>query len=278
MSEYNRPDASEEMDLFAIVKVLWAARVTVIIITTSVVLAGIAYALLAPERYRAEVIMTSAGQRSAPGALNQLGGIAALAGVSIGSNNLAVPVAVLKSNGLAREFIDEMGIEKDLLRASNKEDADIRDAVLLFDSEIRRVYEDKKSGIVTLTIDWTDPVIAASWANALVARLNDRMRRQALDEAERNVEFLRKEMAGTDLISQQQSIGRVLEAEMQKLTLARGNEEFSLRVLDPATPPKLRNSPRRTLIVLLSGILGFGFAITLVIGRHLIRVNNRASI
>ena len=266
---------SREMDLFEIVRVLRVNLWTVIAVTLATVAIGVAYALLAPEKYRAQVVMTSAGQRSVPSALNQLGGIAALAGVSIGSNNLAVPVAVLKSNGLSREFIEEMKIEEDILSGVDNEDTDIRDAVFIFDSKIRQVYEDKKSGIVTLTIEWTDPVVAANWANGFVARLNDRMRHQALEEAERNVEFLRREMAGTDLISQQQSIGRVLEAEMQKLTLARGNKEFSLKILDPATPPKLRYSPRRALIVMLSGIFGFGMAVTLVIGRHILTMNAR---
>jgi uncharacterized protein involved in exopolysaccharide biosynthesis len=109
---------------------------------------------------------------------------------------------------------------------------------------------------VTLSIRWKDPDTAAEWANVLVQRLNDRLRQQALTESERNVAYLQKEMAATSVVSLQQSMGRVLEGEMQKLMLARGNEEFAFKVIDRATPPKLRESPKRSLIAIVSMLAG----------------------
>ena len=72
--------------------------------------------------------------------------------------------------------------------------------------------------------------IAAAWATDLVARLNDNMRLRALTEAERNVEYLHGEMAATNVATMRESIGSLLETELQKLMLARGNEEFAFRV------------------------------------------------
>jgi uncharacterized protein involved in exopolysaccharide biosynthesis len=43
---------------------------------------------------------------------------------------------------------------------------------------------------------------------------------------------------------------------MQKLMLARGNEEFAFKVIDRATPPKLRESPKRSLIAIVSMLAG----------------------
>ena len=56
----------------------------------------------------------------------------------------------------------------------------------------------------------------------------------------------------TNVVSLQQSIGRVLESEMQRLMLARGNEEFSFRIIDPAKPPKLPSEPKRAQIILVA--------------------------
>lgn len=277
MSENQRAPTSG-LDLFALWELLWKGRWWVIGISTAFVVIGVTYALLATEKFRAEVVLTSAGQRSIPGALNQLGGLAALAGVSIGSNNVAVPVAVLESRGLARQFIEEMKIEDMLLGDDPPEDADVRDAILVFERDVRGVYEDKRTGLVTLTIDWHDPVVAAQWANQLVAGLNERMRRQALDEAERNVTYLRREMASSDVVSQQQSIGRVLESEMQKLVLARGNEEFAFRIVDRATPPKQRYSPKRAVTVLLAAILGFISSVVFLLGRRAFQARIRSNL
>jgi hypothetical protein len=52
--------------------------------------------------------------------------------------------------------------------------------------------------MVTLAIEWTQPEVAAEWANALVQRLNRRLRERALREAETNVAYLQAEMARTN--------------------------------------------------------------------------------
>ncbi len=42
-----------------------------------------------------------------------------------------------------------------------------------FFKKIRSVSTDAKTGMITMTIKWTDPVLAASWANDLVALTNE---------------------------------------------------------------------------------------------------------
>ena len=214
--------------------------------------------------------MTSAGQRSASGALGQLGGLAALAGVNIGSGSSSAPLAVLKSREFAEEFIREQSLEKLLVEDFDdpSKEYDIRDAVKVFLGEVRVVSEDKKAGIVTLSIFWKDPEVAARWANSYVERLNARLRDRAIAEAERNVKFLQGEIARTDVVSMQQSVGRILETEMQKYMLAKGEVEYAYRIVDRAAPPKLRESPKRTLIVLISGFFGSLFAILFVLIKH----------
>ncbi|MEI2420246.1 hypothetical protein V6O07_08225, partial [Arthrospira platensis SPKY2] len=89
-----------------------------------------------------------------------------------------------------------------------------------------------------MIVEWTDADTAAAWATALVRRLNASLRNQAIQESETNIEFLRSELSQTNLVTLQQSIGRLLDSELQKLMLARGNEEFAVKVLDPAHVPK----------------------------------------
>jgi uncharacterized protein involved in exopolysaccharide biosynthesis len=62
-------------------------------------------------------------------------------------------------------------------------------------------------------------------------------------------------------------MGRVLEGEMQKLMLARGNDEFSFKVVDPATPPKLPDSPKRVLVVVATTVAGVLFSFLLLFAR-----------
>ncbi len=231
-------------------------------------LLGLAYALLATERFRAEVLLAPAEEKSLPAIAGQLGSLASFAGISVGGGESVEPIAVLRSRDFARSFIEDLDLLPVLLRdewdavAGTWKDSDpekwpdVRDAVKYFDENVRTVSEDRKSGLVTLSVEWTDPIIAAEWAALLVRRLNERMRGQALAEAERNVRYLREEMAATSVVSLQQSIGRLLETELQKLMLAKGNEEFAFRVIDPASPPKRRSHPKRALTVVAAFLMG----------------------
>jgi uncharacterized protein involved in exopolysaccharide biosynthesis len=133
------------------------------------------------------------------------------------------------------------------------------------------VSEDRKTGLVTLGIAWRDASMAAEWANTMVARLNAQMRARAIADANQNIAFLRQELASTSIVPMQQSIGRLLEAELQKLMLARGNAEFAFRVVDAAQAPKRRSRPQRLLIIAGSLLLGGAAGCGWVIARHYLR-------
>lgn len=266
MENPNPVQYDDEIDLWELWDTIWSGRWLIIAITSLFTLGGVTYALLAPEWYKADVVLAPAdAKKSMSGALAQFGGLASLAGISLPGAGEQEPVAVLKSKEFARAFITDLNLMPVFLKDGEKsgKSLDIRDAVQAFDG-IRIVSEDKKTGLVTLSIRWKDPDTAAEWANLLVQRLNDRLRQQALAESERNVAYLQKEMAATSVVSLQQSMGRVLEGEMQKLMLARGNEEFAFKVIDRATPPKLRESPKRSLIAIVSLLAG-GFLGVLVV-------------
>ena len=146
-----------------------------------------------------------------------------------------------------------------------KPPVDIRDAVDYFDTGVRAIGEDKKSGLITLSVTWTDAALATEWANELVKRANQRLRSQALQESERNIKYLQGEIAATNVTALQQAIGKVIESEMQKLLLARGSEEFAFKVIDKAVQPKKRAKPQRMLVVLGAAVGGALFALFLVL-------------
>lgn len=268
------PESDDQIDLLELWDTLWQGKWLIASITAIVAALSLAYALLATEWYRADVLLTPADVKSTQAlsdqlaGLGSLGGLANLAGISVGARSTAEPLAVLTSRDFTRAFI----VEKNLLpvlfaddwdaeagrwgAADPKDWPDLHDAVKYFDKDVRRVQEDKKTQLVTLSIEWTDPQIAADWANLLVKRLNDQMRQRSLQEAESNVNYLKRELAAADVVTLQQSIGRLLDSEMQKAMLARVNEEFAFRVIDRAEAPKWRSWPKRALIMAFGVIAG----------------------
>jgi uncharacterized protein involved in exopolysaccharide biosynthesis len=143
-----------------------------------------------------------------------------------------------------------------------------------FDTNVRRVTEDAREGLVKLSIRWKDPDTAAYWANLFAERLNDRLRQQAIAEAERSVAYLKKEMTTTSVVSLQQSMGSLLENEMQKLLLAQGQKEFAFKVIDRAVPSKKRDAPKRALVVVISLMAGLLSSVVLLMLRNATRAGN----
>ena len=112
-------------------------------------------------------------------------------------------------------------------------------------------------------MEWRDPAVAARWANDYVALGNDMMRDRAQQEATRNIEYLQKQLAQTNVVEIQQATYRLIEAETKNLMLAHGRVQYAFTIVDPAVPPEMRSSPRRTLLV-ITGIFVGGFIGSLV--------------
>ena len=254
--------------LFEVLLQAWRRRWLVVFVTLLSTAIAVVVALLLPSWYRAEVLLVSANEGTALGLGGEFGGLASLAGIDIGQRDNPEAVAVLRSRDLARRFIEDNDLVREFFadkwdpvarawRSSRLEDQpDIRDAIRFFDRSIRSVSEDRRTQLVTLTIEWKDPQKAAAWANSLVDLLNDDMRTRSLTEAGENIDYLQKELSATTTVALQQSISRLLENELQKVMLARGNKDYAFRVVDRADVPKRKSKPQRTFIALVGTLLG----------------------
>jgi len=280
---------ADHVDIFEVVAILWRRRWLILSIILVFGVTATTYALLAKPWYRADVVVVKARGGALPGGLARLGGLAGLAGIEIGGDSESrEPLAVLKSRDFARQFIEDRDLLPTLFaeqwdsgnerwKSGNSADhPDIRDAVKYFDEVIRTVVEDNNSGLVTLSITWTDPGASAEWANELIVRANLRMQEQALEEAERNVNFLKAQLSSTSVPALQSSVGEVLEREMQQLLLARGNKEYAFKVVDKAFPPKRKVKPRRFMIVGASLLFGALVGVTVAFALNAVERRGRS--
>jgi uncharacterized protein involved in exopolysaccharide biosynthesis len=135
-----------------------------------------------------------------------------------------------------------------------------------FDKKVRTVTLDPKTGLLKLTVRWSDPALAAEWANGLVRAANEYLRDKALREAERNIDYLKSQAASTDFIQLREAGYSLMLEELNKAMMARGNEEYAFKVLDPAQAPEEPASlkwPFWTLIGLACGLLVSVFIVLL---------------
>jgi hypothetical protein len=134
----------------------------------------------------------------------------------------------------------------------------LQDGGLLFKKRILNVAEDRKTGLVTLRIEWSARDQIADWANTMVAMANAANRERAIRDATDSIDYLQREAARADTVELKQSIYSLLESQMNKRMLAVTRPEFSFRAVDPAQMPRVRDAvfPIRPLFAGIGGFLG----------------------
>jgi LPS O-antigen subunit length determinant protein (WzzB/FepE family) len=285
---HEQVDRDNAINLVEIGHILWKNKSFLIIATIVSAVGALIYCFAATEWFRADVLLKLAETKQSQGLLSQLGdlsGLANLAGLDVNDNKSAEPIAVLKSREFIGAFIEDQNLlplffprkwdasAKHWKSSDPKKQPDVRDGIKYFDERLFSVTEDRKTGLVTLAVRWTDAKIAAIWANMLVERVNDLMRQRALTVSQGNVDYLKHELTSSNVVMLQESIGRVLEAELQKLLLAKAEKEYAFRILDHAMTPKWRAWPDRPLIMSVTPVLGLILAMFFVVSRHMIRRN-----
>jgi len=293
-AEYAYPVVEDEISLFDIWRILVRYKWMILTVTVLCTLASTLFALLMTPVYRAEALIapvteTDNSNRFAT-QLNEFSGIAALAGINMergGRKNEAI--ATLKSRLFTEQFIKDEKLLPVLFRKMwDKEnqrwdDADpediptLGDAYELFDEQVRRVREDRRTGLVVLSIDWENPDEAARWANELVRRVNVLLRKKAVRESESAISYVKEQLKQTSVVELQQVLHRLIESEMKEIILAKINEEFAFRVIDPAVAAEEAFKPNTPLLLLLGAMLGILGSVILALFLNFLQTQREAS-
>lgn len=267
----NKPPAAnrtDEIDVIAFLRMLWERKIVVIAITGLFGLASVYYALTATDIYRAQVVVTrvsDANMSAAASIASQLGGLANLAGVSMGgggSNREAQ--AILESRHLVEEFIRQHDLLSEI-SPEGGEPLSLWQAVQKFRGASLTIRDNNVEGTLMIAVSWTDPETAALWANQYVALANELIRTRALEGAARNIEYLNEQIGNTSVVEIQNVIYHLIESETKTLMLANARDEYAFTVIDPAVAPEFRSSPKRKLIVVSGGAVGFVLSVLIIL-------------
>jgi capsular polysaccharide biosynthesis protein len=253
--------AHDEVSFKELASILWRSKVSIGIATVLFSGLGVIAGLVIPKKYEGAVILSpvtedasgSSGRFGAMSSLMAQFGVGGLLGAS-GGTKRAESLALLQSEWLTDRYIQENHLLPVLFaskwdaKAGTWNVTDPEKIPQLWDGnrafkKIRLVADDPKTGLVKLTVTWKDPKVAARWANDLVKMTNEESRARAISEAQRNIAYLEEQAAKTTAAELRQAIYQLLQTEMKKEMLARGDDEYALKVIDPATEPRKPTTP-----------------------------------
>lgn len=259
---------NEGLDLANLWKTIWAGKWIIAGIIATFAVSAAVYSLLATERYRAEVLLAPVVE-SGTNPASRLGGLASLAGISLQTGgNTAESLALLESKKFTEDFIqekqllpilfeDEWDPVENAWKTDDKEEQpDLRDGTKYFSERVRSVTKDAETGFVTLSIEWTDPVLARDWAMDLVRRINVVTREEHIRQVQQKLDYLNGQLASANLLELRQAVAKVIEEQISAMMMAQAQTEYAFKIIDPATLPKNRVWPQPMLIIIAATAFG----------------------
>lgn len=290
----------DEIDLLELIRVLWDGKWWIVLIGFLFSSLALVYALVTPNQYLSEVVLAPAVSEQKGGLSSRFGGLAAMAGIDMGSagvDKTTIALEVVKSRDFITSFIHKHELLVPLF-AAEKWDRDRGEWVInseVYDTEKKvwvrevdppktpqpsdweayklfsamlSVNQAKDTGIVRIGITSLSPLYSKIWTEALVKELNQVMRERDVAEAHRSIAYLEKELEKTSVTQMQQVFYKLIEEQTQTKMLARVRDEYIFKTIDPAVVPEEKVKPKRLLILIVGGMAGGMLGIFFVFARH----------
>jgi len=279
MNVQEQPWAEDSLDLREIFMRLWNRKWSIIALAllSGAIAAGIGYSITPV--YRAQAVMVSAAsdRNGLSGMINSafgsLGNLASFATGNLAGSDAAVEeaLAVMRSRQFTEKFIernnllpelfaDDWDAAKKAWKVPAEDRPTMAKAYKRFSKRYREVSRDKKTGLVTVSIDWPNRPRAAVLVNDMISQINDEMRARAIAQSEASLKYLNTELTTTQVVDTREAINRLIEGQIRQRMIASVTQEYAFRVVDRALTPDLSDKVRpKKALMILGGLIFGGF-------------------
>ncbi len=242
----------------------------------AVAIAVVVSLLLTPMYTAKAVFVIPDKAPSASAALaDQLGGSAVgLAGLSgISKNQGAMYAALMESTTVRMALAQRFKLKERYQK--NTKDFDDDDMLKVMKKRIK-INNDVKTSFISVEVEDEVPQFAAELANAHLEEMRKLLNRMSATEAEQRSQFFEQQIEALEhhpmrdpLVETALMTNLIRQYEGARMDQSRNS--LVLHVVDMANVPERRSFPKRTLIVLVSGLGGLFLGILLAFLRHAIR-------
>jgi len=283
---------ANSVDLVLLMRLLWTGKLYILGMSLLGAVLSFSTVYMIPDVYTSRVILAPSG--SAKGGIGMLAGqfgdLASIAGINLGSgvvDSTTVGIETLKSRAFLVSFVHRHEISIPLIAAkkwdlgkskwiidqtkfSESENAWVREVkppkkqnpsdweLYKEFSQLVTVAQDKKTQIITLSVESKCPPCAKEWAEKLVADLNEHMRQKDINQAKRSMDYLKVQLENTSISEMRSVLYQLIEEQTKIIMLASVRDGYAFQVVDPPFEAEERSGPKR-LIIVLGTIVAFGF-------------------
>ena len=136
-----------------------------------------------------------------------------------------------------------------------------------FKDEFCQIEFDAELGIFSITVNHYSPSIAFELTKLLKEDINEYFRKKDKAQASKSIQFIENKINKTSNSEMLEVFYGMIESHTQKVMLTEINDEYLLTTLIPAkiSDPKDKTKPKRSMIVIISTILGGVIGMLLVL-------------
>jgi uncharacterized protein involved in exopolysaccharide biosynthesis len=131
--------------------------------------------------------------------------------------------------------------------------------------KILDVKKKEDTGIVTVTIKYPDPQIAADWANEYVALANSLIRARVVSETQAALTYLSQVAEQTSVTEVKDSTYLLIQRHLEEQIEAKSQSDYAFQVVDPAIVPGEPSPPGRVLVMVGALMMGLLFGSLLAV-------------
>lgn len=299
------PLQNDEVDLRELSLAIWRGKWFIFFVTLIFSVASVLYAISLPDRYKSVSLLapvSASGASSLSKLAGQFGGLASLAGVSLGGGDgvdkTTIAIELMQTWGFLEQFIQDGDIAPEVY-AVKKWDKSKNTLVYNMDvynpenkqwlqnpesksggtfepsswalyqklSSCLSISRDKETGLIRVSLENYSPHLAKKWLEMLIKKINQHMKNEDKFSAEKSIQFLTEQVSNTQVTNMQSVFYQLIEEQAKTLMLTEVNDEYVLKTVSAPKVSEQRSGPKRSLICIVGFLLGSGLSVIIVLIR-----------
>ena len=294
---------NKDLDLIDFIKVIWAGKISVILISSIFAISSVGIALIIPDKYQSSAVLyeVKSGSSASSGLLSNFGGLASIAGIDLPSaaqDKTILAIKTLNSRNFLKNIINYPGVLEGIMAVDYYDKntkklhykSDLYDEVSrkwlkndqfsgayfspsyldVYDKKINKVLglnHNKKDNYLTVSVEHESPIFAEYLLSIIISELDSKIKEMDLEESKNAIKYLEKKLGENSLKEINTNLNKLLEDNLRNQMLANIQKDYFLRVLDPPFIPERRSTPNRAMISIIGAFLGFFVGVIFVLFR-----------
>ena len=110
--------------------------------------------------------------------------------------------------------------------------------------EMLSVSEDKKSGLVSVSIEYYSPQVAKDWLDRYVSAINEHMQSRQVAKVSNNINYLKAQIDKTSIAEMREVFYTIIEEQTKNKMVAEASPDYAFVAVSPSMVPEQKSQPR----------------------------------